>query len=60
MKDNEIRRFSVQCKALKKQAEKLIKTVDYAPKEPNDEKLSQKEDRDKVLDLQEHTNKTIL
>ena len=50
----------VQIKALKGHAEKLKEKLNYALKEDNDTKLSQKEERGQVLDLQEHTETIIL
>ena len=50
----------LQSKSLKGHAEKLKWDFNNELKEANDAKLAQKEEKDQVLDLKEHTDKTIL
>ena len=60
VQDKSRRIISFQNKALKCHAEKLKENFNYALKEANYSKLSQKEEKYQVLGLQECMDKTIL
>ena len=60
MEYNAIRIISVQSKVLKGHITKMRDNLNYALKEANDEKLTQKKIKYQVLDLQDRMDITIL
>ena len=59
IKNNATRIISVQIKSLKGHTEKLKENLDYVPKEANDTKLAQKEEKGPILDLKKRTKKIL-